>query len=307
MYLDLLIILNTAVNLFLLWLTGFIIQQRATFKRLVAGSLLGGVFILFFLLPSGETIFTWLGKALLPPIMVLVTFRPRLFQQGILLLLLFYFCSFAMGGLVLAFSFWRQSPVDFSGGIYYLPAPSLFCLLLAGITLYTLARWFRPLLLEKLNFHIPALDLKLEIAFCGKSKTLSAFVDTGNMLKEPFSGSPVAVAAYPVVRELLPPEVCSFLSSSKTMDWNLLEKALTGINNAARFCLVPYRSLHGEGFLLGFRPEKVTLWQKGRSFTFIKKIIIGIQREQISPDAEYEVLLPLEVWRCAGREEGLKQ
>ena len=73
------------------------------------------------------------------------------------------------------------------------------------------------------------------------------------------------------VRELLPPEVCSFLSSSKTMDWNLLEKALTGINNAARFCLTPYRSLHGEGFLLGFRPEKVTLWQKGRSFTFIKK------------------------------------
>jgi stage II sporulation protein GA (sporulation sigma-E factor processing peptidase) len=303
MYLDLVIALNAAVNFFLLWLTGLIIHQKTTLKRLAAGSILGAVFILVLLLPSGSSLFTWLGKTLLPPVMILVSFRPRLLSQGVLLLLVFYFCSFAMGGLVLAFSLWGKSPVDFSRGIYYLPTPSLFYLLLAGIFLYILIRWFRPLLLEKLNFHIPSVDLQLEISFCGKSKKLSAFLDTGNMLKEPFSGSPVAVAAYPVVEELLPPELCQFLNSNKKMDWNLLEKALTGINNAARFCLVPYRSLQGEGFLLGFKPENVKLWQKGRNLNFKEKIIIGIQQEQFASGAEYEVLLPLEVWCCAGRQE----
>lgn len=304
MYLDLVIILNTAVNFFLLWLTGLIAQQKTNLKKLLKGSILGAVFILILLLPSGAVLFTWLGKALLPPLMILVSFQPRLLRQGILLLVVFYFCSFAMGGLVLAFSFWGQSPVDFSGGVYHLSSPSLFYLSLSGFLLYILTRWFGPLLLEKLNFHLPAVDLKLEVSFCGKNKTLSAFLDTGNMLKEPFTGSPVAVAAYPVVEELLPLEVCRFLSSSKKMDWNLLEKTLTGINNAAKFCLIPYDTLHGNGFLLGFKPEKAKLWQKGRKATFIKKIIIAIQQEQFFTDSGHEVLLPLEVWRCAGREEG---
>ncbi|RJX29037.1 MAG: hypothetical protein C4554_01570 [Dethiobacter sp.] len=304
MYLDLVIALNAAVNFFLLWLTGLIIHQKTTLKRLVAGSVLGAVFILVLLLPSGSSLFTWLGKTLLPPVMILVSFRPRLVSQGILLLLVFYFCSIAMGGLVLAFSLWGRYPVDFSRGIYYLPAPSLFCLLFAGIFLYFLVRWLQPLLLEKLNFHLPSVDLQLEISFCGKSKKLSAFLDTGNMLKEPFSGSPVAVAAYPVVEELLPPEVCKVLNSSRKIDWDKLEKALTGINNAARFCLVPYRSLQGEGFLLGFKPENVKLWQKGRNINFKGKIVIGIQQEQFASGTEYEVLLPMEVCRFAGRQEG---
>jgi len=304
MYLDLVIILNAAVNFFLLWLTGLIVEQKTTLKRLAAGSMLGAAFILVLLLPLGSALFTWLGKLLLPPAMILLSFRPRLLRQGILLLLVFYFCSFAMGGLVLAFGLWGQSPVDLSRGVYHLNAPSLFYLLLAGIFLYILARCFGPLFLEKLNFRLPAVDLQLEISFCGKSKTLCAFLDTGNMLKEPFSGSPVAVAAYPVVEELLPPEVCRFLKSNKKMDWNLLEKALTGLNNAARFCLVPYRSLHGEGFLLGFKPENVRLWQKGRSLALLKKIVIGIQQEQFIPEAGCDVLLPLEVWCCAVREEG---
>lgn len=303
MYLDLVIFLNTAVNFFLLWLTGLIARQKSDFKRLMLGALLGAVFILFFLFSSG-VFWIWLGKVLLPPLMILVSFQPRLLRQGILLFIIFYFYSLALGGLVLACSFWGQNPLHFSGGIYHLSPPSLFYLFLSALILYLLTHFLGPLLLEKLNFHLPAVDLKLELSFYGKNKTLSAFLDTGNMLKEPFSGFPVAVAAYPAVKELLPSEICGFFQSDKKMDWSLLEKALSSIDNAARFSLIPYDTLYGNGFLLGFKPEKVKLWQKGREATLIKKIIVAIQQEDFFSGAGHEVLLPLEVWRCAVREEG---
>ncbi|NMB41851.1 MAG: sigma-E processing peptidase SpoIIGA [Firmicutes bacterium] len=303
MYLDLVIILNIVINYFLLWLTGFVIRQRTTFKRLMTGAIIGALFLLVFLLPAGVKL-TWLGKLLLPPVMVLASFRPRLLSRGLLLLLGFYVCSFAMGGLVLVLNFWGMEPLGISGGIYHLPAPSLHYLFFAGFFLYVLLRFFGPLLLEKLNFHIPSVELQLEINFCGKSKTLSAFLDTGNMLREPFSGSPVAVTAYPFVEEMLPFEICQFLRSSKKMDWGLLEKVLSKINDAAKYYLIPYRSLHGEGFLLGFKPESVKLWQKGGDAAFVKKIVIGIQREKFIPEAGYEVLLPLDVWRHADKKEG---
>ena len=88
------------------------------------------------------------------------------------------------------------------------------------------------------------------------------------------------------------------------MDWGLLEKVLSKINDAAKYYLIPYRSLHGEGFLLGFKPESVKLWQKGGDAAFVKKIVIGIQREKFIPEAGYEVLLPLDVWRHADKKEG---
>jgi stage II sporulation protein GA (sporulation sigma-E factor processing peptidase) len=116
MYLDLVLALNFAVNFFLLWLTGFITDQKNVLARLLAGSALGAAFLLIIFLPAWHPVYTWLGKTLIPLCMVLISFRPRLFGQGALLLLTLYLCSCALGGLVLAFSLWGEYPLDFSRG-----------------------------------------------------------------------------------------------------------------------------------------------------------------------------------------------
>lgn len=233
--------------------------------------------------------------------MILFSFRPRKLIQAVILFITFYLCSFAMGGLVFAFSLWAKFPLDYYRGVYNLPAPSIKYLVFSGALLFLLVRWLQPILLEKLNFHLPATALELEISFGEKNKKLAAFLDTGNMLKEPFSGLPVAVVAYPAVKELLPQEICHVLSNNGHMDWALLEKALTSASSAdaSKYCLVPYCSLHEEGFLLGFRPERAALWQEDRVYKLKDGIIIGIQREKDGFPAEHEVLLPLEVWRSA--------
>ena len=48
---------------------------------------------------------------------------------------------------------------------------------------------------------------KIKIKINGKEKTLDAMVDTGNMLKEPITGTPVAVVERTSLYDLLPKEI----------------------------------------------------------------------------------------------------
>ncbi len=306
MYLDLILVLNFIVNYFLLWLTAFITGQKTVLTRLMAGSALGAAFLLFVLLPVWHPFYTWFGKMLLPLLMVLITFRPRFLGQGFLLLLTLYLCSCVLGGLVLVFSLWWECPPDFVRGIYCLPAPSLYYLLFfAGTLLFFVVRSLKPFLMERFNISCLSTNMEIEICFCGKSKKLSAFLDTGNMLREPFSGLPVAIAAHTVAHGLLPPETGLMFRDEGGMDWQQLEEILAGNNNLPNFYLIPYRTLKGRGFLLGFKPENVRIWQSGRNMDFSQELIIGIQPGQVHSAGEYDVLLPLDIWRSACKLEGL--
>jgi stage II sporulation protein GA (sporulation sigma-E factor processing peptidase) len=304
-YIDLVLALNLAVNYLLLRLTGLIIRKKTSLRRLLLGSLLGTAFLLTLFLPGNLTFYIWSGKILLPIAMILLTFQPRQWTQGLLFFIVFYLCSFAMGGVVFAFTYWGSYETGYCRGIYYLPAPSVFYVLSAASLLYIAVRWVGPVLVEKLNFKLPATELQIKVCFSGKIKSYSAFLDTGNMLREPFSGSPVVVISHAIVKEMLPPEISNLISNQGGIDWNALSTALAGLKNPSRFSLVPYQTLSGENFLFSFRPESVMLVQNGREIEFINEVVIGVQPGQFAPEAEYEALLPLELWRMAKDREGL--
>ncbi len=303
MYLDLVITLNVAVNFLLLKLAGQVARQKTTLLRLFTGSALGGILLLFFLLPAGASLLmSWPGKLLLPIAMIVLTFRPRRWMDGFLLLLLFYLGSFILAGIVFSFLLWSNYSLDFSRNIYFLHSPSFFHLFGAGILLLTFVRWVSPLLEEKVKYRFLTKNFQVEVGLSGKKKKFSAFLDTGNMLKEPFSGLPVAVASYPAMAELLPPEIRAVLEDGSQIKWCGLEKALSSCGTDLMFRLVPYHSLNHDDYMVAFRPEEIRIWQKGREISLQEGMFIAITQQKFSYEEEYEMLLPLEVCRCSGEE-----
>ena len=297
MYLDLVLFLNMAVNFFLLQLTALISRQKGHFYRILLASFSGALFPLIIYLVERPALLLWPARVLLPILMIFISFRPRQWRQGICQCLTFYLCSFSLGGLALLFS--SGDKISFSGGeAYLLPPPSLLMLLFAATLLYIGVRWLYPLLQELLHFQIPPATLKMDVCFNGKSKRLTAFVDTGNMLRCPFTGTPVAVAAYEAVQDLLPPEMRTFLESKGEMDWFHLETILSRSKDAAKFSLIPYHSLREKGFLLAFRPERLKLTDEGGAEVMDTPLLVAVQQEERYGD-DYEVLLPLETWRNA--------
>lgn len=295
MYLDLVLILNMAVNYFLLRLTALFYRQEGYFYGILLAAFIAALFPLLIYLVDIPALLIWATRLLLPLLMIYISFRPRHFRQGFCQYLIFYLCSISLGGLALLFSAGTKIPYG-GGEAYLLAPPSLLMMLVAVLLLYGGMRWLYPLLQEMFHFKVPPATLKMEVYFNGKSKVLNGFVDTGNMLCCPFSGIPVAVASYRSICELLPREICFFLQHERKIDWFNLEKYLSGQQSAAKFSLIPYHSLGEKGFLLAFRPDRVDLREEGGGEVVHARLMIGVQQEA-DDRADYEVLLPLEAWR----------
>lgn len=298
MYLDLVILLNVCVNSFLLALTSNIVRQKTTIYRILAGGVLGAL-CLFILYWSGEIPFLWGFRIILPLLMIWVVFQPRCLEQFLLLFLVFFLSTFVLAGLLLSISILLEMPQFYLKKSYITASLDHFSFFIAGSGLYIVLRFVvNPLILQRLNFRLPSSTVPAEFVFQGKKKNLLAFFDTGNMLKEPFTGLPVAVATFATVKDILPEKICEMMCKSLELDWKNIEVMFNELDNPEAFALIPYHSLQGEGLMLAFKPEKVSIWNGSEQVSFNKRLFIGIKQENAEATEEvFEVLLPLELWR----------
>ena len=103
----------------------------------------------------------------------------------------------------------------------------------------------------------------------GKSISLDALLDTGNTLKEPFSGLPVVVVSKRNIYHLLPEEIRNYDAGSPQITKNIR--------------LIPYASVGGSGLLAGFMPESITVEREGRE-CYAKSVYIAVaDREADTP------------------------
>lgn len=99
----------------------------------------------------------------------------------------------------------------------------------------------------------------------GKTKKLTAFLDTGNRLTEPFSKRPVSVVTAESCQEL-------FQTVSSVL-------------------YVPYCSVgKKQGLLPAIKADRMEIEKEG-SKTVIEKPVIAISKEPLSPDNTYQMLL----------------
>jgi len=129
-----------------------------------------------------------------------------------------------------------------------------------------------------------------EIRVGDRVARFSAFVDTGNHLRDPVSGWPVVVAEKGAVECLMPADVKQAFgkaSSGPHPDLSTLE--LTSW--ATRLRIIPFDSLgRSGGMLLGFRPDAVT-FSSGARKTSTSRAVVGVYGRRISADGAYRALI----------------
>ena len=101
-YVDILIILNAFVNLFILLVTSLFLKQRAAILRMVAASFVGALFSLYIFLPSGSFLIELLLRLVCAGVTVAVCFGFGSFIRFIRLCAVFYAVSFMYAGVMLA-------------------------------------------------------------------------------------------------------------------------------------------------------------------------------------------------------------
>ena len=135
---------------------------------------------------------------------------------------------------------------------------------------------------------------KVKIKLNGKEETVEAMVDTGNMLKEPITGTPVVVVERTSLYELLPKEI---LNNTESILGGDFEKIPEEIKNeyVPKLKLIPFASLGKQnGMLVGIKPEKIEVINEQTEEE--KNAIIGIYNKSLTKRGEYKALIGIDLY-----------
>lgn len=184
-YIDIIFMLNFSLDFILLLLVSYILKRRKSIIRIILGSLFGSLttFLLFFKISSISLFFL---KILISIFMILITFGYKdinYFKKNFLYL---YIISILLGGILyfleITFSYKNNGLTFFKDNL----SINFITLIIVGpILTYLYLKEMRNYKNEYSLIH------KLEVEIDKKTYTYSAFLDTGNKLKDPYKKRPI--------------------------------------------------------------------------------------------------------------------
>ncbi len=257
-YVDVLIVLNTLVNYFILLGVRSITRAYTKRWRIALGALLSGFSSLLLFIENLGIIMTLL-KILTAIITVMITFGVKPFKQFLKKVFFLFAITFIFGGFVLAvYMFFDKDILIYSNGIIYFDVSMTF-LIICSVIAYLII-----VLISKITDKKAPKNKEyiVNIQNKGSNVTCTALMDTGNSLCDPFS-------SYPVI----------------LVDKSIFERLF--IEDKIR--LIPISTVNGESLIRAFKPEKIFVGDYSTD-----KVYIGESETKLE---EYKVILNINLER----------
>ncbi len=263
-YADVLFIINFSMDFLALYLVGRLMHRKLSAWRVIFGATLGAVYgVVGLILPFAE-----LAKAILSLsvmlLMCLIAYDSRQGRRFLVSVFLFGGVNALIGGIMTA-SFVHLGPyrtyISIGGSIHtvYGDIPIWLFVILAGIS--ALFTW----LIGKLFRRERGLRrCAVKLAFDGEEKDLTGLVDSGNLVTEPFSDTPVM-----------------FLKEKEAafMPEDLLFALKNGVESldsdtVKRIRLIPLQTVSGSGVLVAAVPRRCYILVDGEWEA--KKVLVAL-------------------------------
>ena len=272
-YLDIIFVENLFMNYIILYGTGFLQKINMKNFKLIISSAIGAIYAIIEYLRIIPIYSNFLMKALLSIIMIYISYNPQSVSKMCKELLMFYLVSFATGGCALALMYLiSPKSVILRNGVFVGIYPFKIILTAGAVGFIIIQYAFK---INKKTLRKKELICNLEIFINKKSIKMKAFIDSGNILKEPISGMPVIVAEKAIIEKYL-------------------EIKMNGGDETQKIRLIPYNSIGNQnGVMLGIKADKVIIKQKNDKEIINKNVVIGLYDKKINKD--YSALIGIEL------------
>lgn len=263
-YADSMFLLNFIIDYLLLLATGKICALRLIRWRMLLGAVWGGIYaVLTVLWPSLFALAT--VKVFSGAAVALIAFGGL--GRPLRSIIVFFAVSAAFGGAVYAaVSLGAQSP----GGALFVPVSMKVLILSFAICYAALSLVFRHM-----GKRTERCVKTAEVELMGQRISFSALQDTGNELCDPISGQKVLLVERAMLKPLFP-------TLPKGGPAEMLMELSKQSGLEGRFRLLPFSSLGGEGMLLCFRADSITI--DGQK----QDRLVAITETELSKTGEYK-------------------
>lgn len=287
-YLDIVLIENLCMNYIILYATGIIYKTKTNFIRLLLASIVGAVYAVLVYLQILEIYSSLILKFLLSIGIVYLAFVPKTLLILGKQLVIFYLTSFVFGGVAFALLYFVKPQDIFMKNGLYIGTYPIKIVALGGIVGFIVLKTTFKIIKGKLTRK--ELFCKVLIRNGTNEAIITAMIDTGNLLKEPITGTPVMVVEKQSLIGILPGAILenldAILKGNKTVDLG---------EYVSKFRVIPFSSLGKEnGMLLGIKMDKVMIITEEEKIQ-IPDVILGISNQSLTKNGLYSALIGLDI------------
>ncbi len=292
-YIDIVLIENLIMNYIILLATGIILKEKIKQLRLFLASLLGAIYSILSYLSILKLYGNLILKIILSILIVYIAFNPQTIKKMWKDILIFYLTSFVFGGVAFALIYVvKPQEILMKNGLFLGTYP-LKTVLLGAIIAFAIIIMAFAIVKSKITKKDMFCEIEIEIN--KKIVKTIAMIDTGNMLKEPISNTPVIVVEHTLLYESIPKEILNHLDELLGGDFSNIPEEIRE-EYTSKLKLIPFSSLGKQnGMLIGVKAQSVKI--KNEEKEEVKEnIIIGIYNKSLTKRGEYRALIGMDVF-----------
>ncbi len=290
-YVDVVLIENLIMNYIILLATGLILKIKIKHIRLIIAGLLGAIYSIVSYTGVLEIYSNFILKIILSIVIVYIAYYPQNVKKLCKEILFFYLISFVFGGAAFALIYVvKPQEILMKNGLFLGTYP-LKTVILAAIVAFVIIISAFTIIKSKMTKKDMIYDI--EIKLNGKTIKTRALVDTGNMLKEPITNTPVVVIEHTLLYECMPKEILNHLEDIIGGDFEKIPEEIRK-EYSPRLKLIPFSSLGKQnGMLIGIKAKYLKII-KEEEIEEKENIILGIYDKSLTKKGEYRALMGME-------------
>lgn len=274
-YADVLIALNIFVNYFLLLSVKKLMKINVKTLNIAIGALLGGIYALSIFLENVPKPLQLLMNICALSVMTSVSFRPTSLKVFLKDILCLFGVNTAFAGIMLAvWLFFSPKGMLYNNSIVYFDV-DIKLLAVSTLICYAVLRVV-GLFVKRAS---PADKIvSVSLVNSGKSITVNALIDTGNTLKDAFTGEGVVIADEAVIKSLFGCSLTAYIEKEKS-------------ENKLNIRLIPVNTVSGETVLPAVKTEQMIINKTGKT----KQGVLLAQSKTKISNGEYQLILNWEI------------
>lgn len=291
-YIDVVFLENLVMNSIILIASGIILKKKLKWIRILFASSLGAIYTIIGYMSVLEIYSNLVLKVILSILIIYIAFNPQTVKQLWKDVLIFYLTSFVFGGVAFALIYVvKPQDILMKNGLFLGTYP-LKTVLLAAIVAFIII--IAAFAIVKTKFSKKDMFCDVEVELNNKKIKTRAMIDTGNLLKEPITNTPVIVLEHTLLYECVPKEILDNLESILGGE---LVKIPEEIRNEyiSRLKLIPFASLGKQnGMLVGIKANSLKIMQDEQEKES-KNVIVGIYNKSLTKRGEYRALIGIDL------------
>ena len=276
-YADVLLVINLFVNYVLLSCSSGIMKLPVSGSRLFLGAAVGSLYGLVIFLPELPVPVEFLLRLAASALIVFCTFGYKSIHMFLRAFFTFFAVSFAFGGIMLVL--WTTvapAGMIYSNGIFYYDI-SLSVLAVSTVVCFAAVSLISHFAARRAPRESVA---SVTVSLDGKTVKTNGLVDTGNSLRESFSGYPVCTGEASVLKPLLPDAVRAYLDGKPP-------------ENGENLRLIVHTTVSGTGIMPAFRPDYIEVKTISRTVR-TDKVYIAVADRTLA-GGEYGMILNTQI------------